>query len=117
MTFSERMKDFLDQGIKASKDIAKQAGDKAQQWGEMGVLKLEITQLKSQSEKLTARLGAEVYEVLVEKGQKTVGKDSPAIRETIDRIEEVEAQIAVKEQAFRKAGGKDEDLKTEGGAS
>jgi len=117
MTFSERMKDFLDQGIKASKDIAKQAGDKAQQWGEMGVLKLEITQLKSQSEKLTARLGAEVYEVLVEKGQKTVGKDSPAIRETIDRIEEVEAQIRAKEQEFRKAGGKDEDLKQEPGAS
>jgi len=110
MTFSERMKDLVDQGIKASKDIVRQAGDKAQQWGEMGVLKLEIVQLRAQSEKLTARLGAEVYEVLVEKGQKTVGKDSPAVRETIDRIEELQQLIDTKELAFKKAGGKEEDL-------
>ena len=110
MTFSERMKDLVDQGIKASKDIVRQAGDKAQQWGEMGVLKLEIVQLRAQSEKLTARLGAEVYEVLVEKGQKTVGKDSPAIRETIDRIEELQRLVDEKEAAFKKAGGKEEDL-------
>lgn len=110
MTFSERMKVLVDQGIKASKDIVKQAGDKAQQWGEMGVLKLEIVQLRAQSEKMTARLGAEVYEVLVEKGQKTVGRDSPAVRETIERIEELERHIAEKEQAFKKAGGMEEDL-------
>jgi len=110
MTFSERMKGFVDQGIKTSKELVKQAGDKAQQWGEMGVLKLEIVQLRSQAEKLTARLGAEVYEVLVEKGQKTVGKDSPAVRETIERIEELQKHIDVKEEAFRKSGGKEEDL-------
>jgi len=110
MTFSEKMREFVDQGIKSSKDLVKQAGDKAQQWGEMGVLKLEIVQLRSQSEKLTARLGAEVYEVLVEKGQKTVGKDSPAVRDTIDKIEELQRLIDAKEEAFKKAGGKEEDL-------
>ena len=110
MTFSERMKDIVDKGIKASKDLVKQTGDKAQQWGEMGVLKLEIVQLRNQAEKLTARLGAEVFEVLVEKGQKTVGKESPAIKETIDRIEELEKLIVTKEEAFKKSGGKEEDL-------
>jgi len=110
MTFSEKMKNLVDQGIRSSKDIVKQAGDKAQQWGEMGVLKLEVVQLRNQAEKLTARLGAEVYEVLVEKGQKTVGKDSPAVRETIDGIEELQRQIEEKEAAFKKAGGKEEDL-------
>jgi len=110
MTFSERMKDIVDKGIKASKEIVKQTGDNAQRWGEIGVLKLEIIQLRSQAEKLTARLGAVVYEVLVEKGQKTVGKDSPAIRETIDRIEELQALILKKEENFKKGGGKEEDL-------
>ncbi len=110
MTFSERMKGFIDQGIKTSKELAGKAGDKAQEWGEKGVLKLEVIQLRSQSEKLTARLGAEVYEVLVEKGQKTVGKDSPAVRETIDRIQELQRLIDAKEEAFKKAGGKEEDL-------
>jgi len=112
MTFSERMKTFVEQGIKTSKELAKQAGDKAQEWGEKGVLKLEIIQLRSQAEKLTARLGAEVYEVLVEKNQKTVGKDSPAVRETIERIVELQKLIDTKEEAFRKAGGKEEDLTT-----
>ena len=113
MTFSERMKSIVDQGIKTSKDLVKQAGDKAQQWGELGVLKMEIIQLRSQAEKLTTRLGAEVYETLVEKGQKTVGRDSPAIRETVERIAELEKQIGEKEATFAKSGGKEEDLKHE----
>lgn len=110
MDFSERMKNLVDQGIKASKDLVKQAGDKAQQWGEMGVLKLEIVQLRAQAEKLTTKLGAEVYAVLVERGQKTVGKDSPAVRETIDHIEELKSVIEEKEARFKKAGGKEQDL-------
>lgn len=110
MTFSEKLKELLDQSIKASKEIAKQANDKAQQWGELGVIKLELAQLKNQSEKLTAKLGAEVYSVLVEKGQKTVSKESSAIKEIIDKIEEIEAQIALKESAFKKAGGKEEEV-------
>ncbi|HUW68785.1 MAG TPA: hypothetical protein VMX33_01000 [bacterium] len=110
MTFSERMKTIVDQGIKTSKDLVKQAGDKAQQWGEMGVLKLEIVQLRNQAEKLTAMLGAEVFEVLVEKAQKTVSRDSPAVRETIERILEIQSQIETREAAFKKAGGKEEDL-------
>jgi hypothetical protein len=113
MNFSERMKNIVDQGIKASKDLAKQAGEKAQQWGEMGVLKLEIIQLRNQAEKMTARLGAEVYAVLVESGQKTVGKDSPAVRETIQKIEELQASILEKEEVFKKKGGKEEDLTTQ----
>lgn len=112
MTFSERMKDIVDKGIKTSKELARQAGDKAQLWGEMGVLKIEILQLRSQAEKLTARLGAEVFEALVETGRKTVSRDSPSVRETIDAIVELEAQIQDKEAQFKKLGGKEEDLTT-----
>ncbi|PKL09228.1 MAG: hypothetical protein CVV51_04945 [Spirochaetae bacterium HGW-Spirochaetae-7] len=106
------MKDFVDKGIKASKNIAKQTGDKAQEWGEKGVLKLEVLQLRNQAEKLTARLGAEVYEVLVEKAQKTVGRESPSVKQTIEQIQALELQIKEKEEAFGKAGGKEEDLST-----
>ncbi len=113
MTFSDKIKGFVDQGLHSSKELLKHAGDKAQQWGELGVLKMEIIQLRSQAEKLTTRLGAEVYETLVEKGQKTVGRDSPAIRETLERIAELEKQIITKEAAFSKGGGKEEDLKQE----
>ncbi len=113
MTFSDKIKEFVDQGLHSSKELFKHAGDKAQQWGELGVLKMEIIQLRSQAEKLTTRLGAEVYETLVEKGQKSVGRDSPAIRETVDKISELEKLIDTKEASFAKGGGKEEDLKQE----
>jgi len=110
MAFSDKIKVLVDQGLKASKELLNKAGDKAQQWGTMGVLKMEIMQLRSQAEKHTAKLGAEVYEVLVEKGQKTVSRDSPTIRETLDRLAELEKTIDGKEAEFAKAGGKEEDL-------
>ncbi len=111
MAFSDNIKQFVEQGMSASKDILSKVGDKAQQWGELGVLKMEVLQLRNQAQKLTAKLGAEVYEVLVEKGQLTVSKDSPAIRDTLSRIQELESAIVAKEALFRQKGGKTEDLK------
>ena len=83
MTFSERMRELLEQGAVVSKEFAAKAGEKAQDWGsrglsasrefaakagakaqelgEIGVLKLEIKQFEAQAQKLIARLGAEAY--------------------------------------------------------
>lgn len=113
MTFSEKFKDIVNAGIDTSKDILSKAGGKAQQWGEMGVLKVEIVQLRSQAEKQITRLGAEVYEVLAEKGQKTVSRDTPAVRESLDKIAELQKGIEEREAQFRKLGGKEEDLEKE----
>lgn len=110
MTFSEKIKNLVNTGLDTSKDILSKAGEKAQQWGEMGVLKVEIVQLRGQAEKMTARLGAEVYEILVEKGQKTVSRETPAVREILDKIAELEKTVEEKETQFRKLGGKEEDL-------
>ncbi len=110
MTFSEKIKNIVNTGLDTSKDILSKAGEKAQQWGEMGVLKVEIVQLRGQAEKMTARLGVEVYEVLVEKGQKTVSRETPAVRDILDKIAELEKNVEEKEIQFRKLGGKEEDL-------
>ena len=59
---------------------------------------------------MTARLGAEVYEILVEKGQKTVSRETPAVREILEKIAELETNVEEKEAQFRKLGGKEEDL-------
>lgn len=113
MTFSEKMQDFINKGIAASKDLASKAGSQAQTWGEMGVLKIEIVQLRSQAEKTTAKLGAEVYAAFAEKGQKTLSADSPAVRDLIARIGEIEKLIGEKEERFGRLGGKDSDLDPE----
>jgi len=80
MTFSERMKEILDQGVSASKDFAVKAGGKAQELGERGVLMLEIKQLETQAQKLIDRLGNEVYQQFAEQGKDSITSDLPAIK-------------------------------------
>lgn len=110
MTFSERMQGLINKGIETSKDVVAKAKDQAQTWGEMGVLKIEIMQLRSQAEKTVARLGAHVYADFAEMGQTSISADAPAIKGLIANIKEIEAAIDDKEARYRKLGGKDSDL-------
>jgi len=110
MTFSEKMREVVNKGMAASKEALSKAGAQAQTWGEMGVLKVEIIQYRSQAEKLTAQLGAEVYAVFAEKGQKTLSAESPAIRDLIVRIRDTEKAVQDREERYRKLGGKESDL-------
>jgi hypothetical protein len=104
------MRDMVTKGMAASRDIMAKASSQAQTWGEMGVLKVEVIQLRSQAEKLTAELGAEVYAAFAERDQKTLTADSPAIRDLIGRITDLGHLVGEKETAFRKLGGKESDL-------
>ncbi len=115
MAFSDKMLDILNKGMAASRDMASKAVSQAQAWGEMGVLKVEILQLRSQAEKLTARLGAEVYAALAEKGQASVSADSPSIRDLLGRIADLGRLVDEKEAAYRRLGGKDADLDGQSG--
>jgi hypothetical protein len=110
MNFSERMTGAIDKGIAASKEVAARAGEQVQLWGEKGVLRIEILQLRSQAEKLIARLGAQVYSEFVEMSQSSIGADAPGIKSILAEIHEIELAIDEKERQFRKLGGKDADL-------
>jgi predicted Fe-Mo cluster-binding NifX family protein len=123
MTFGERMKDILEQGVEVSREIMSKAGEKAQDWGEKGfqaskdlvnkagakaqnlgergVLMLEVKQLEGQAQKLIARLGSEAYNAFAERGAKTISVDTPAVKTLLaelasirDSIEKREAEIA-----------------------
>ncbi len=110
MTFSERMREIVNQGVVASKDILSKAASQAQTWGEMGVLKVEIIQLRSQAEKLVASLGAEVYAALGERGGSLVSADTPRVADLVGRIRDLGTLIEEKEAAFKRLGGKESDL-------
>jgi len=86
MSFSERMREMVDQGVAASKELAARAGAKAQDLGERGVLMLEVKQLESQAEKLIGRLGAEVYQAFTERGEETLSRESAAIKALLSDI-------------------------------
>jgi hypothetical protein len=97
MTFSERMKEVLDQGMAASKEFAVKAGAKAQELGERGVLVLEIKQLESQAQKLIGRLGAEAYQAFVEREVKTLSVDAVPVKAILSELTLVRESIEKKE--------------------
>jgi hypothetical protein len=110
MAFSDTMREMVNKGMAASRDIMAKASAQAQTWGEMGVLKVEVVQLRSQAEKLTAQLGAEVYAAFAERKETSLAADSPAVSELLGRIADIGRVIEEKEAAFRKLGGKETDL-------
>ena len=106
MTFSERMKEVLDQGVAVSKEFAVKAGAKAQDLGERGVLMLEIRQLESQAQKLIGRLGAEAYRTFMEQGEKTLAADSTPVKTLLSEIAKAREAIESKESELKLRKGK-----------
>jgi len=101
MTFSERMKELLDQGVAASKELAIKAGVKAQELGERGILMLEIKQLEGQAQKLLGRLGNEAYKAFVERNQDNLEKSAPETSALLADIAKVREAIEQKETELR----------------
>ena len=102
MTFSERMKELLDQGLVASKKLAVKAGSKAQDLGEMGVLMFEIKQLESQAQKLIARLGNEAYDAFVEKGLKSLSASRAPVKLLLEELAKIRETVEKKESELEK---------------
>ena len=101
MTFSDRMKDLLEQGVAVSKEFAIKAGAKAQDLSERGLLLLEIKQLEGQAQKLISRLGNEVYQEFAEKNMQTVSADTPAIQELLAEIAAIREKMERKDAELR----------------
>ena len=101
MTFSERMKEFLDQGMAATKDFALRAGAKAQDMGERGVLMIDIKQLEMKAEKLLFRLGNEAYVAFAERNQECLNRDAPEIVPIMTELARLRDAIDQKEAELR----------------
>jgi hypothetical protein len=96
-SFSDRLKTIVDQGFLVSKELAQKAGAKAQDLGEKGVLKLEITRLEQQIRKSIAKLGEEVYTAFAERNSDVIGAADPAIASILDEIASNKAAIEKKD--------------------
>jgi FtsZ-binding cell division protein ZapB len=102
MGFWERMEQLIGQGLQTSREVLDRAKDKAQELGEIGLLKYEIAQLEKQAQKLFGRLGLEVFDRLSGQGQQAVPRE--AVKELVVELEEVRKRIQQKEsdlQALR----------------
>jgi hypothetical protein len=108
MSFAGKMQGIIDKGVVVSRDLASKARGKAKDLGAMGVLKLEIMQLKSEEAKLSAKLGDEVYTALVEKNHVTVSRETPSIHNMLKRIEGLRLRNALKVKEYHSINGKKE---------
>ncbi len=104
MTFGDKMRDLIEQGMSASKDFVSKAGAKAQDLGEKGVLKFEIMQLEGQAQRLMARLGTEVYSLLGDAGADAVSREEPVIKGLLSEISSVRDSIEKREGELKKSG-------------
>ena len=101
MPFSERMKELLDQGLAASKDLAAKAGAKAQNLGERGMLALDIKQLEGQAQRALTRLGNETYRSFTERGQATIDRDAPEFKAILDELGIIREALDKKESELK----------------
>ena len=101
MNFSDRMRELLDQGVSKSKDLAAKAGAKAQDYGERGVLMVEIKQLESQAQKLIGRLGTEAYQTFTERGEETLSRESSPVKMLLSEIAAARESIEQKEAELK----------------
>jgi len=104
MTFSERMRDLLEQGWDVTKDLAVKAGAKAQDLGERGMILWDIKQLENQAKKCIARLGSETLAAFTERGQDTIEKDAIEFRSILEEIAILKDQIEKKDFELKNRG-------------
>ena len=105
MTFIERMKELLDQGVAVSKEFAVKAGAKAQDLGGRGVLMIEIRQLEGQAQKLIGRLGTETYQAFTERGEQSISIESTPVKSILAEISIIRESIEKKEDEIKKRKG------------
>ena len=116
MTFSERMRELLDQGMAASKEMLDQglaasrefaikAGAKAQDLGERGVLMIEIKRIENKAERVLGQLGNEVYRMFAERNQETVGQNAPEIQPIMEELAKLKDALDQKENELKMRRG------------
>jgi len=101
MTFGERMKELMEQGLAVSKEFAIKAGAKAQDLGERGILMLEIKQLEGQAQKLLTRMGNDAYIAFTERNQDTIARDQIEFKTTLKEIALIKEAIEKKETELK----------------
>jgi hypothetical protein len=100
MAFVEKAKEYLDAGVRVSKDVITKASGAVQEMSDKGILKLEITRLTSRRRKVCESLGAKVYEAFAAQGAKSVTPKTPAIAHLIGEIAAFDEQIGDKKREY-----------------
>lgn len=108
----ETIKKMLEKGLDVSKDLLVKAGDKMQDLGEKGSLKVEILKIDHQIEKKFIELGKKTFEILSAGGIRAVDKSDSEINTLISEINSLNAKKEEKEIQLTKTKESEGDSET-----
>ncbi len=116
--FGKTILDYIDRGVEASKKGLKSAGDALSDFGDKSVLKIELSQLRTQLVKNYTELGKACYKIL--RGENAgegshLSSDNTEIVSLLDAVSKTEENIARHEEALKagKMSRKKEDTAAE----
>ena len=98
MDIKKKLQETIDQGVTVSKKYLDLAKEKAKDFGDMSVKKLELHQLEEQQKKLKYDLGDTVYSMFADGERQSISQKTPVVKEILENMETVQKEINLKKQ-------------------
>ncbi|MCR5699680.1 MAG: hypothetical protein K6G52_08580 [Treponemataceae bacterium] len=108
MAFFEKMKEFMDKSVSASKSAFDKAGDAVQNFGDKSVTKIELKKLETQLEKKYAQIGKFAYEFFMNKKTASLKADNADFEQYFKEAQEVVAELDKKKAALGVSSSEEE---------
>lgn len=102
MNFWDSIQETINEGLAASKILLSNTAQTIKELGQEGALRFEILQLRNQAEKLSAKLGASVYQILKEDKTGPISGEEPGVKALLGQIEEIKEKIVTKTEQLEK---------------
>ena len=97
----EEFKEYVNRGVKASKDAFDKAGKAMSKFGDESILKIEIQQFKSQIKKDKAALGEMAYKAFIEDNAEFLTPTDENVAKVLEDIKKAQEEIKVREEKLK----------------
>lgn len=87
------LKEYVNKGVAASKDALAKAGKAVSKFSDESIVRLEISQFKSQIKKDKSALGEIAYKAFVEDGKASVESSDESVARIVESIKNSMAEI------------------------
>lgn len=98
MDIKKKLQETLNQSVSVSKKYLDIAKEKAKDFGDLSVKKLEFYQLEERFKKLKNELGETVYEMLSDGERQSVSLKTAEIKTIMEKLDETHKEIMLKTQ-------------------
>jgi len=95
------LKEYVNKGLNASKDALNKAGKAVSKFGDESILKLEISQLKSQIKKDKAALGDLAYDAFITEEKSSLEASDEKVAALMESIKKAQKEIEGKEEQLK----------------